>query len=117
MTTPILPPFPFPELWGRVSLAQQISGQKTWLVPEILPPVPETDALCGGTDNLINYMKSDIMNGNVFECEDEEELEAGDDVLVLNEEWAMRFSKTIRKMKQKVHKARRRAAWTNKSKT
>lgn len=43
--------------------------------------------------------------------EEEEAYEVEDEMLELNPEWAQRFSKAIKKMKQKVHKSRQRATW------
>lgn len=120
---PILPPFPFPDRWLEVNLQQQVSGDKKWLVPspseieelvrtyapQYVPnanakvqqlDIPHQNTGCG-------ELRPDELNCNEEDGEEYETFE-------LNPIWAARFSKTIKRMKQKVHKAKRRADWKKK---
>ena len=90
----ILPPFPFPESWEEIYFHQQQTGIAKWLVPEYD---------ISSQNKIVNSAEKK----NVNECDDAFEVEE----LVLNDEWAARLSKTVKRMKQKVHKAKQRAKW------
>lgn len=103
--SPVLPPFPFPELWQRVSEEQLRTGVKRWLVPATnqssLGPTYEPRQKTGEGQLTKSDPKHPVTDENYEE----------DEVVELNEVWAARFSKTIKRMKQKAHKAKRKAAW------
>ena len=122
-SNPILPPFPFPEKWVEVSLQQQLSGDLKWLVPGTTEMEDLIRAYCPhghphghqtvvNGSNLEQVSKSQELQPNELDWDgdDGEEFES----LELDPAWAARFSKTIKKMKQKVHKAKRRADWKKK---
>lgn len=112
----ILPPFPFPERWADVDLLQRTIGERKWLVPSSNPevdeiastnqPIVSRDHQEHSTENTIVAHLQD-WSGDYDDYVETEELE-------LDPAWAERFSKTIKKMKQKVHKAKRRAEWKKK---
>jgi hypothetical protein len=104
---PIPPPFPFPEQWEKISQEQRSTGIVKWLVPgcelSVLQSTPE-----GNLDSAKRHGEA------LSTLAIDEAAEDGyfDETITLNESWAVRFSKTIKKMKQKVHKAKRKATWT-----
>jgi hypothetical protein len=104
---PIPPPFPFPEQWERISQEQHSTGFVKWLVPGCELPLSQAiDAVgVGRHENETQLRDSHALD------------ETGadgymDETITLNDAWAVRFSKTIKRMKQKVHKAKRKATWT-----
>ena len=114
----ILPPFPFPERWADVDLLQRTTGECRWLVPNS-ESNPEVDEIASTNQSIVSpdhqeHSAEDTAiphlqdwSGEYDDYEETEELE-------LDPVWAERFSKTIKKMKQKVHKAKRRAEWKKK---
>ena len=122
---PILPPFPFPERWHEIDQKQRSTGTTLWLVPRT-DIQNKTDLTPTNTDSttILSNTVDRILHFNIYnqqyaitnnESYEENELEMEEE-LVLSSEWAARFSKTIKKMKQKVHKARNKAARLNKKK-
>jgi len=126
-STPILPPFPFPEKWAEVGMQQRESGTKTWLVPSpaeieelVRTYFPQDRYIV--QDNVEQYIEtSSVINQGELPAElRPSELDWNEDngeefeTLELDPAWAARFSKTIKRMKQKVHKAKRRADWKKK---
>lgn len=135
----IKPPFPFPERWAMVDSEQRASGVHTWLVPSYERQHPlrkactvaapgDGDTANGPTEvdykhevdvaamppvsaaNIdLGYQYYEHYEQYAYDKGDGKEEE--DEMLELNPEWAQRFSKAIKKMKQKVHKSRQRASW------
>jgi hypothetical protein len=100
---PIPPPFPFPEMWERVNQIQRETLCERWLVPCFAPPpadfkITDTTGVPGSSLPLRDLVHDDFAVVEV-------------DGLELNGAWAARFSKTIKRMKQKAHKAKRKASW------
>jgi hypothetical protein len=137
----IPPPFPFPDQWKTVNEYQTQTGDVKWLVPNpssfiYLPynywPIFKSDHTisCYDQNNFNGY--SCFPSYNIDEpstsknsllpvpvpidsVTEEQGLEGyEEEVLVLNDEWAIRLSKTVKRMKQKIHKSRRKAAWKSK---
>lgn len=112
----ILPPFPFPERWADIELLQRTTGEHRWLVPNTAnTTVVDEHGNCllngaqSGTSDQPHTAEDTVIprsqdHDDYFETEE----------LELDPAWAERFSKTIKKMKQKVHKAKRRAEWKKK---
>ena len=118
----ILPPFPFPEKWNHVKVYQDSSGDKIWSVPSAPTVVgfeipcdalcvekpaaaaPEneeesvhtTTALCTNVVNEEEAHKNDQSEYQLYEEECEQ--------LQLSEEWASRFSKTLKRKRRKAHR-------------
>ena len=114
----ILPPFPFPERWADVDLLQHTTGERKWLVPSS-ESNPEVDEIASTNQPIVSRDHQEYSTENTIvphlqdwsgEYDDYVETEE----LELDPAWAERFSKTIKKMKQKVHKAKRRAEWKKK---
>lgn len=98
---PVLPPFPFPEKWLFVDKLQKETSVKKWLVPNFIK-----------NDNEV--IKEESTKADSSEIGLVDDSSTAFDRIELNEFWAARFSKTIKRMKQKVHKSKRKAAWTSK---
>ncbi len=115
----ILPPFPFPERWADVDLLQRTTGEQKWLVPNSdRTAAPETSSknqtivTCTSHKQQHNIEHTVIPHLQDWSGEYDDYVETEE--LELDSAWAERFSKTIKKMKQKVHKAKRRAEWKKK---
>ena len=123
----ILPPFPFPSMWKDVHNWQQSLGQRFWLVPSHFPtaPINERFGSANSNDNVtgeasidenkaievnINIVDSIIENSCV-ENDSDQGIEFYEE-LQLNDVWAERFSKTLKKLKVKAMKSRNRMKWS-----
>lgn len=109
----ILPPFPLPSKWNKVNKIQGYYNEFYWLAPpssnniNLFETHNQTldnneNKYIQNVDNLIDETKNNFDN-----CISSE------DTLILNEDWAKRFSKTISKMKKKIHKSRSKMKWKN----
>ena len=112
----ILPPFPFPERWVDIDLLQRATGERKWLVPSSEHiDVAECDSSSTHKHDQHNSIEKTVLP----HCEDWNGVDEYDgcvetEEFELDPAWAARFSKTIKKMKQKVHKAKRKAEWKKK---
>jgi hypothetical protein len=108
---PIPPPFPFPEQWERVSQKQRSAGLVKWLVPGCEIPLVQTIHE-RGVDSNGHETRSQDSTTDLLALRETGEDGYIDETITLSDIWAARFSKTIKRMKQKVHKAKRKATWT-----
>lgn len=115
----IKPPFPFPECWARIDHLQRSCGVQNWLVPDYKSienvPADKRSKYVSCPENVAKCESEvcdpfEILGG---ESDDTSMQGYEDEMLELNPEWAQRFSKAIKRMKQKVHKSRQRANWKN----
>lgn len=82
-----------------------MNESKIWMVPKY--DIISDDGVWNsdGASAGVSHTNSAHVDEGCSECEEAVEL---------NDVWAARFSKTIKRMKQKAHKAKRRAMWTPK---
>jgi hypothetical protein len=105
--TPILPPYPFPEKWS--TLKQEPTFHK-WCIPPtfLVDKRQKVSATSDGViffekdknffDELKNGLKTDeVISDDFCYVEDGEQF-------LMNEVWADRFSKTLKRIRRKAHK-------------
>lgn len=109
---PILPPFPFPERWSQVKVHQSTSGDLRWSTPSQLTAdtsayMPEQSILDASVVERGQFAVTQESSWNMAHValpEQPEEQEEAGEQFVLSEEWAARFSKTLKRKKRKTHR-------------
>jgi hypothetical protein len=107
-------------MWEDVHNWQQISGQKFWLVPNhfVTPPTVIQSFESGNSTDVkaISFGENKNSVKRIPQAGDNDENNAEDfefhEELQLNDIWAERFSKTLKKLKVKAMKSRNRMKWS-----
>ncbi len=98
--TPILPPFPFPEKWNALPLQMP----SKWCIPPVM--ATDSNKLTCITSKFESYGQK---TGSILKKDenliDEFCFVEDGEQFFMNDFWADRFSKTLKRIKKKAHKA------------
>lgn len=117
--TPILPPFPFPNKWSTLLQSQTNKNFQKWSVPpECITKIERTDDTITSSYNrqqiISNSQERTVSNTSTLELENEHlDYEEYGEQFILNDMWADRFSKTLKRINKKAHKIKRSSIGKN----